>query len=130
MIWIVIGVSLIASLFIPTYIHDEIYVPHKQHLKKSKELFDNQKRRCENNFYRNLSNDYWKPSLQKMNSETFISTYPLMKEFLSIYSPIPNADIYCYTFQLLNPKEKRFISLLLTLLITGKFINSAMNLKE
>lgn len=103
MIWIIIGVGLIASLFGIGYIHDEIYVPHKQHLKKSKELFNNQKRQCENSFYQNVA----KPSLQRMSSKTFISTYPLMKELLSIYSPIPKADIYCYTFQLLNPKDKK-----------------------
>lgn len=35
MILIIIGVGFIASLFGAAYIHDEIYFPHKQHLKKT-----------------------------------------------------------------------------------------------
>lgn len=107
MIWVIIIVGLVVSLFGAAYIHDEIYFPHKQHLKKPKKSFDDQKRQYEHNIFQDHSVYYWEPSIQKMNSKTFISTYPLMKKHLNIYPPVPNADIYCYSFRLLNPKEEK-----------------------
>ena len=107
MIWLIVGVGILVSLIVAAYVHDEIYFPYKQHLEKSQKLFNDQKWQCENNPFQNRSEYYWEPSIQKMNSKTFISTYPLMKEFLNIYSPIPNADIDCYSFRLRNPKEEK-----------------------
>lgn len=108
MIWLIIGVGVLASLFGGAYIHDEIYLPYKQHLKRAQKLFDDQNWNSLNSVYRNnRSNNYWNASIQKMNSKTFISTYPLMKEFLHISSPIPQTDIYCYDFRLFNPKEEK-----------------------
>lgn len=116
MIWLIVGVGILVSLIVAAYIHDEIYFPYKQHLIKSEERFTKQKRQFENNIYLDPSDHHCEPSIQKMNSQTFISTYPLMKEFLSICSPIPNADIYCYYFQLLNPNEKKIYFLIFDLI--------------
>lgn len=107
MIWLIVGVGILASLFGGAYFHDEIYIPYSHHLERSQKFFNDQKWQYDNNIFKNRSEYYWEPSIQKMNSKTFISTYPLMKEFLNITSPIPKADIYCYSFKLLNPKEKK-----------------------
>lgn len=97
MIWLIISVGVLASLLGGTYFHDEIYFPYNQHLNRAQKLYKD----WQSTTY------YWESSIQKMNSKTFISTYPLMKEFLDISLPTPISDIYCYNFRLINPEEKK-----------------------
>ena len=122
MIRLIIGIGFLASLFWGAYFHDKIYLPYSQHLERSQELFNDQKQR-----------QYEKPSIQKMNSKTFISTYPLMKEFLNIFSPFPYGDIYCYSFKLLNPEENKVYFLTFNFADywkVHKFCNKLKKMKE
>lgn len=45
-------------------------------------------------------------SIQKMNAKIFISTYPLMKDYLEITEPIKGSlGLNAYVFKLSNPKD-------------------------
>lgn len=43
MIWLIVGVGVLASLFGGAYFHDEIYIPYSHHLERSQKFFNDQK---------------------------------------------------------------------------------------
>lgn len=100
MILIIVGITLII-LSIALFCYAAVSDVYNNHTKRTQKFY--------NEMDWNFS--VWggrKPacSIQKMNAKTFISTYPLMKDYLEITEPIYGSlSLNAYVFKLSNPKD-------------------------